>query len=318
MRKPDLDLAPKHPIGVVSNRTGIAPDLLRAWERRYGAVEPHRTETGRRLYSDRDIKRLSLLRRLVSGGRRISDVASRDLEELVAMAEEDRRAMARDTATSDEAAGLTSNGYLASALDAVDRLDNVGLESVLSDAAMAMSPIEMRSELITPLLRELGARWRTGSHRIAHEHLASSIVRAFVEGMRHRTSGGSRPKVIVAAPSDQRHELGALMAAAAAEEVGWEAVYFGADLPAEEIAVGARKLHAGAIAISIIYVADRYRLAEELKSLRRSVGDEIAILVGGRAAPTLKTTLDDINAVLVEDVADLQYQLEELTGRQVR
>jgi DNA-binding transcriptional MerR regulator/methylmalonyl-CoA mutase cobalamin-binding subunit len=317
MSKPDLDLTPRHPIGVVSNRTGVAPDLLRAWERRYGAVVPHRTETGRRLYSDRDIKRLSLLRRLVAGGRRISDVAGLGLEQLVETAEEDRRAMARDPETSDEAAGITSNGYLAAALDAVARLDSTALETVLSDAALSMSPIELRGEVITPLLREIGARWRTGSVRVVHEHLASAIIRAFVDGMRHRSTGGSQPKVIVATPSGQRHELGALMAAAAAEEVGWEAIYFGADLAAEEIASGARQLAVGAVAVSIVYVADRYRLAEQLRNLRDAVGEAMPILVGGRAAPTVKQVLEEINATLVEDVADLQYQLEELMGRGV-
>src|SRR6478672_11751863 len=78
---------PRHPIGVVSRRTGLKQDLIRAWERRYCAVEPGRSETRRRFYSDDDIERLLLLRRVVSAGRAISQVAGLANEELQALIE---------------------------------------------------------------------------------------------------------------------------------------------------------------------------------------------------------------------------------------
>lgn len=81
---------PRHPIGVVSARTGIPQDLLRAWEKRYDAVVPGRGATGRRLYTDADIDKLRLLKRAVATGRRISDVAALSLEELKALTQEDR------------------------------------------------------------------------------------------------------------------------------------------------------------------------------------------------------------------------------------
>src|SRR3954453_10877138 len=78
---------PRHPIGVVARRTGLKPDLIRAWERRYGAVAPGRTETRRRFYSDEDVERLLLLRRAVSSGRGISQVAGLSNPELEALIE---------------------------------------------------------------------------------------------------------------------------------------------------------------------------------------------------------------------------------------
>ena len=77
----------RHPIGVVARRTGLKPDLIRAWERRYGAVEPGRSETRRRFYSDADIERLLLLRRAVGTGRGISQVAGLSNQELEALIE---------------------------------------------------------------------------------------------------------------------------------------------------------------------------------------------------------------------------------------
>src|SRR5215208_6750074 len=84
--------APRHPIGVVARRTGLKPDLIRAWERRYGAVEPGRSDTRRRFYSDADIERLQLLRRVVRTGHGIGQVAGLSNQELLALAAQDEPA----------------------------------------------------------------------------------------------------------------------------------------------------------------------------------------------------------------------------------
>ena len=72
----------RHPIRVVARRTGLTPAVLRAWEKRYGVVDPTRTEGGQRLYSDEDVRRLSLLRQAVEEGRSISQVVELTTEEL--------------------------------------------------------------------------------------------------------------------------------------------------------------------------------------------------------------------------------------------
>src|SRR5215218_6409458 len=77
---PDSD--PRHPIGVVAERTGLTPDVLRVWERRYSVVEPSRSAGGQRVYSDADIERLSLLHRATRGGHNISQVATLSQEKL--------------------------------------------------------------------------------------------------------------------------------------------------------------------------------------------------------------------------------------------
>ena len=72
----------KHPIQIVSRRTGLSADVIRAWERRYKAVKPSRSSNGRRLYSDNDVKKLMLLQRIISGGRRIGDIAKLNIKTL--------------------------------------------------------------------------------------------------------------------------------------------------------------------------------------------------------------------------------------------
>src|SRR5687768_11395483 len=85
----------RHPIAVVSERTGLSQDILRVWERRYGAVSPTRTESGERLYSDADVARLRLLDAAVAAGRRISRVATLSTTELEALIADDRDAESR-------------------------------------------------------------------------------------------------------------------------------------------------------------------------------------------------------------------------------
>lgn len=83
MKNTEADQAePTYRIGAVSRLTGVAPDTLRVWERRYGAVAPPRSDRGTRLYSQEDVERLALIKRLVDRGDAISSVANLSGEQL--------------------------------------------------------------------------------------------------------------------------------------------------------------------------------------------------------------------------------------------
>lgn len=304
----------KHPIGVASSRTGLPQDVLRAWERRYAAVIPHRTGTGRRLYTDRDLDKLRLLREAVDSGRRISDVATLEVEELDALVREDRataplgpRAGRRPRpvpADSDEA-------FLERALTAATDLDARGMERLLAEASVQRTAASLRNDILRPLLERLGEGWRTGEIRIAQEHLASAAVRSFLGTMRSREDVPSgAPVVIVTTPAGQRHELGALLAAMAAGEMGWDAVYLGPSLPAPEIAAAARQRGARAIALSVIWPAADAGVTRELRELRRLVGDDVTLFVGGSAAASYAEVIGEIGARVVDEGTAFQSALE--------
>src|SRR5215208_4130971 len=172
--------APRHPIGVVARRTGLKPDLIRAWERRYGAVEPGRTETRRRFYSDDDVERILLLRRVVSTGRGISQVAGLPNEELEALiaAEPAPQAAARPPAPSPagEVEELAES-FLVRCLAAAQALDVRELEIQLDRASVAFSRTNLIEKLLVPLMHRIGDLWHQGALRPIHEHMASSVVR---------------------------------------------------------------------------------------------------------------------------------------------
>ena len=118
--------------------------------------------------------------------------------------------------------------------------------------------------------------------------------------------------LVVATPVGQLHELGALLAGAAAANLGWHVTYLGASLPAAEIAGAARQSRARAVALSLIYPEDDPRLPGELTALRQALPPETALIVGGRAMAAYRKLLTGLGAVLVEDLKELGLALDRL------
>jgi DNA-binding transcriptional MerR regulator/methylmalonyl-CoA mutase cobalamin-binding subunit len=291
---------------VVARRTGLKPDLIRAWERRYGAVAPGRSATRRRFYSDAEIERLSLLSRAVRAGHTISQVAQlpdTELEELIARDAPAQSSVAEPT----DRTGV----YLASCLAAVQRLDPGDLEASFQRASVELSIPELLENLLSPLLENIGEQWRQGALRPFHEHMASAVIRSFL-GSNHGGVSPLAPVFLAATPARQRHELGAMLAAASASAEGWRVLYLGPDLPPEEIAAAAVHQGARVVALSLVYPPDDALLREELRRLRRLLGPHVELIVGGRASAAYVDILHEIGALRLDDLGGLRQRLEEV------
>ncbi len=310
----------RHPIGVVARRTGLKPDLIRAWERRYGAVAPGRTDTRRRFYSDEDVERLLLLRRVVSTGRGISQVAGLSNEELQAVIDTEPEPAPSASAApapakpAGELAELAeiAEGLLARCLAAAQRLDVRDLESQLDRASVALSRTSVIEKLLVPLMQRIGELWHQGTLRPIHEHMASSVVRSFLGGMHGYGTEVSAPHVVVTTPPRQHHELGALLAAATAAGESWQVTYLGPELPPEEIAAAALQKGARAVALSITYPPDDPLLVDDLRRLRRLLDNSTALVVGGRSSQAYGAVLQEIGARHIGDLADFRRVLQAL------
>lgn len=305
---------PQHPIQVAARRSGLTSDVIRAWERRYRAVEPGRSSTNRRLYSDEDVERLLLLGQVTRAGRRIGDVAGLPLADLQAMVAEDREAAMRvGVSPSQEGKSSPVAGRLAACMEAVQNFDASALETALSQASIDLPTPALLEQVLLPLLREVGEQWQTGALRVAHEHMTTAIVRSFLGTQKDsRYSEESAPEIIVATPSGQRHELGGLMVSVVAASDGWRVTYLGSDLPAEDIAATALRRRARAVALSIVYPADDPRLAQELKTLAAQLGDNVPLIVGGGSAAAYRELLREIGARLLPDLSTLREELQGL------
>ena len=297
--------APKHPISVVTRKTGLRPDLIRAWERRYGTVRPARTPGNRRLYSDEDVRRLGLLRRALDAGWRISDVAGLDDEELESLVRE-----ANDfNPLMPEQAGVRSypDGHLSRCFEAIVEMDGDQLRRQLENASVDLSRIDLLDCVLVPLMHRVGDGCAAGWLRTANEHLASSVVRTFLDALHGAyPSSDASPVLVVATPALQYHELGATLVAAVGRMDGWKTVYLGPNLPAEELAAATKVTGARAIALSITYPADDPGLVDELMRLRRLLDSDVSILAGGLSSAGYQLALDEVGAIRIDNLAALR------------
>jgi len=289
----------------VVKRTGLSAHVIRVWERRYRVVEPKRTSTNRRAYSAEDIERLQLLAQLTQAGQSIGFLAGLSTEQLQRLANE----TPPDRGTGDK----TGVDPVDACVHAIERLDPAALEAQLADAETRFGVQGLLQRVVAPLAERIGERWRDGTLTAAHEHFASAVLRT-VLGRAVRPFGGAdnSPGIVVATPAGQLHELGALIAAALASNLGWRVIYLGASLPPAEIAAAARQHEARVIGLSLVYPADDSRLEDELTRLRDILPAETRIVVGGRAASAYASALTRIGATRVDAIDEFGRYLDAL------
>ncbi len=300
-----------HAIKAVSRRTGLSAHVIRIWEKRYGAVAPARTGTNRRLYSEDQIERLSLLRDITQAGHSIGMVAKLRTEELRKLAAETSGDHSPAMRPLPKATGVSP--LLDKCVVAVKALDAAKLEETLKRAATALGAQGLLRRIIAPLAQTIGELWRDGSITAAHEHFASAVIRSFLgHSGKPFAAVENAPVLVVATPSGQLHELGALLVGAAASNLGWQVTYLGASLPAAEIAGAAQQNRARAVALSLVYPEDDPRLVQELARLRELLPPDTVLLTGGRAMPAYRAALDKIGALQIKDLPHLGSILDEL------
>ena len=297
-------------IHTAAERTGLSPHVIRAWERRYRAIEPERSAGKHRLYSEAEIQRLAMLSRAVRSGHSIGKIAALPTEELQALISSEAPA---SRPTMEVGRDDASARFQDEALNAAARFDGVALDDTLRLAQREFGNQGLLRLIVAPLAQEIGERWRAGELTAAHEHFFTASVRNFLgELTRQFATPLTAPRIIVGTPTGQLHELGAVMAAAVAANLGWRSIYLGPGLPAHEIAGAALRNEAAAIALSIVYPEDDPNLPRELIDLARLLPASTRILVGGRAARGYLDTLVRIGALYGASIDEFGEQLDAL------
>lgn len=303
----------QHSIRSVSRRTGLPAHVIRVWERRYAAVTPTRTPTNRRLYSDADVERLTLLGHATKDGHSIGQIANLPVDQLRGLLSERGAGASASPAVSVEPGGTGAPQWLDECVAAIRNLDTQALEASLSRATLALGAQGALNLLLAPLTRAIGDLWRLGTITAAQEHFASAVIRVFLASTAKPFAlSESSPRLIVTTPAGQLHELGAVMVGTLATNLGWRVIYLGASLPAVEIAGAAIQNRARAVALSIVYPDDDPNLGAELEALRKLLPAEIRILAGGRAASSYRSSLDRIGALQASSLDELNAILDSL------
>ena len=203
--------------------------------------------------------------------------------------------------------------YIEKCYAAVLAFDAKLLESHFENAIVELGSEAFIEHLLTPLLTQIGKSWKEGELRPVHEHMASSVIRSLTYILRNNNpSPPNAPRMIVTTPMGQLHELGAMLAAIMAEFSGWQVTYLGADLPADEIAMAVKYVDAQALTISLSFASDDHIVQKELRRLKKLIGNDVALIVGGRAAGHFQGLLSEIGVLTIHSYQHFREILKEL------
>jgi MerR family transcriptional regulator, light-induced transcriptional regulator len=259
-------------IGELAKRTGVSPELLRAWEQRYGLLQPTRTPGGFRLYSAADEARVQHMQRLLSGG-----LAAAQAARLILSGAEPAPPTASASATTLEGAA----GNLTASLDL---LDEQAANTALDRLFAAYTVETVLQEVILPYLHRLGERWEAGKVSVGQEHFASNLLRGRLVGLAQGWGQGQGPGAILACVPGEQHELGLLAFGVALRRRGWRITYLGTDSPIDAVADVAPSLAPTVVVLLSMNPDNFLDHAREIEQLANQVP---VVIAGPGATPEI-------------------------------
>jgi MerR family transcriptional regulator, light-induced transcriptional regulator len=255
-------------IGQLAKRTGVSPELLRAWEQRYGLLQPTRTAGGFRLYSAADEARVQGMQSLVAGGLAAAQAARL----LLSDDEPAPRSVSTSAATLKEAAGnLTAS---------LDRLDEQAANTALDRLFAGYTVETVLRDAVIPYLHRLGDRWEAGEVSVAQEHFASNLLRGRLLGLAQGWGQGQGPGAILACVPGEQHELGLLAFGVALRRRGWRITYLGSDSPIGAVADISRSLLPAVVVLLSMNPEGFLDHAREIAKLAK----QVRVMIAGTGA----------------------------------
>jgi DNA-binding transcriptional MerR regulator len=255
-------------IGELAKRTGVSPELLRAWEQRYGLLQPTRTAGGFRLYSADDEARVRRMQSLVSGGLAAAQAAHLILSD----GEPAPRTVSGSATTLEDAAGnLTAS---------LDRLDEQAANTALDRLFAAYTVETVLRDVILPYLHRLGERWEAGEVSVAQEHFASNLIRGRLLGLAQGWGQGQGPVAILACVPGEWHELGLLVFGVALRRRGWRITYLGTDSPIDAVADIAPSL---APTVVVLLSMNPQRFLDHAREIEK-LATQVQVMIAGTGA----------------------------------
>jgi len=247
-------------IGELSKRVGVSPELLRAWETRYGLVDPERTPGGLRLYSKDDEQRVIEMRRQIAAGLSAAEAA---------------RVALRALATPVSMERLLSD--LDSTLTA---LDEPAAQAALDRTFQSLDLESALARVILPYLHDVGERWAATDVGVEQEHFASNVIGGRLRTLARGWGEGDGDCALLACPPGEQHEVGLLCFGLLLHEAGWRIAYLGADTPPVDVATAIPELSPALVVFSAIIAQRFIDAADGIRALSA----QTRVAIGGAGA----------------------------------
>ncbi|MCL5129056.1 MerR family transcriptional regulator [Algibacter sp. L4_22] len=214
----------KYTMAQIVALTGIKAHTLRKWETRYNFLDPERTDTNIRYYSDDQLKKLLNIGVLTRNGYRISKIdkmSDTEIHETIS----DRIIEGN---YEDEISGLVISML---------NMDEVSFNEILRTQIVKKGLLATVTELVYPFLNQVGVLWGINKVMPAQEHFISNLIKrkmfASIDLLAYPKNNA--PSILMFLTEDEYHEIALLLAYYIAREMGWRVYYLGQDVPTENI-----------------------------------------------------------------------------------
>ena len=265
-------------IGVVERDTGIGRDTLRVWERRYGFPEPVRSEKGERKYSEKQLRQLQRIRRLLDQGMRpgkLLPLGEEGLDELEASLQSEQPVQLEPT--------------VSELIEAIHSADAELLESLLQRQYQQQGMQGFILKTVVPLLNTVGELWARGKLQIFQEHfLSQQLIRFLNTEIAKLQRHARKPRVLLATLPGEEHTLGLLMVAAMLSSHGVSIINIGAEVPMDQIGHAVEQFNVDIVGITFSGAYQYRNIRPHLIELRELIADDIEIWTGGEGVRRLR------------------------------
>jgi MerR family transcriptional regulator, light-induced transcriptional regulator len=273
------DGSPMLRIGELSRRLGVSDHVLRAWESRYGLLQPVRSAGGFRLYSEADALRVRRMQAHLADG--------------LSAAEAARAVLGQDSRADGRAGGTdrvpTTESELSGALrQALDAFDEPAAQAILDRLLSDLSLPAVLRDVVLPYLTELGERWERGTASVAQEHFATNVIRGRLAGLARGWGNGHGPRAVLACPPGELHDLALMVFGIVLHRSGWRIDYLGMDTPLTELTRTVTARHPALVVIAATLPETLGPLAAQLTALAKRAP---LALAGAGATPEIASTV---------------------------
>jgi DNA-binding transcriptional MerR regulator len=271
--------------------SGIKAHTIRIWEKRYQLLDPDRSDTNLRYYSDEDVRRILNVAMLVKNGYKISNVASFDNAKLQVEVLRQNKNLLDPDKNIDQLLLNTVN------------LDTFGFEQLLNKIIQENGFTKTIQSVIFPFFERIGLLWQAGSIFVAHEHFISNLIRnrLIIEAAKF-DNHLSEKTILFFLREDELHELGLLYFNFLAAENGFKCVYLGQSLPFSDLISLLRSTEFNFVCTSFIHAIEKPELEQYLANLSM-VFNKNRILIAGRQIAIHKPKLPS-NVVVIKNNSD--------------
>jgi MerR family transcriptional regulator, light-induced transcriptional regulator len=301
----------KHPIQIVSRRTGLSADVIRAWERRYKAVKPSRSANGRRLYSDNDVKKLMLLQRIISGGRRIGDIAKLNIKNLESLIESDESATVVKTSLANRPSTGSVMEHFDGCTEAIGELDANKLISLFEIAYQELGPVFLLEDLFAPLIQHVRDECKLGTFRQAQEKFVVELMQSFLLINSSKSKKLAHSKILIISPISHNDNLSMLRLCLVCEDSDWMPIYIGTSISADEILFSYEQGRCDLLLIVVDSHGDQQFLPNELRKIRSLIKDN-EILIFGDSLLSYQDVIKETGSTPINNIGELRLTLDRL------